>query len=196
MKKCKILLGILALILVACVASNTGWCSSIKTRIENKQAEIEINSKAILQIQHTKEQLHDAANALRQEHTYDENLVLTLSSKWDELNTQEQSLNNEILQLTQEIEELKGEYLGEFELTAYCITGTTATGTHTTADRTIAVDPKIISYGQEVYIEGYGTYIAEDCGGAVKGNIIDIYIPGYQNCVNFGRRAAKVYLIS
>ena len=91
--------------------------------------------------------------------------------------------------------EIQGKYLDVFELTAYCYGNITATGTTPTANRTIAVDPKVIPLGRKVYIEGYGTYIAEDTGGVVKGNIIDIYIPGYDNCINFGRRTAKVYLL-
>lgn len=40
---------------------------------------------------------------------------------------------------------------------------------------TIAVDPTIIPYGTEVKIDGQ-VYIAEDCGSAVKGKVIDIYV--------------------
>ena len=89
----------------------------------------------------------------------------------------------------------KNTYLGVFELTAYCMGTRTATGTTPTPNRTIAVDPRVIPYGTKVYIEGYGTYTAEDCGGAVKGKIIDIYMKGYDNCIQFGRRKAKVYLV-
>ena len=38
-----------------------------------------------------------------------------------------------------------------------------------------AVDPSVIPYGTEVLIDGH-VYIAEDCGGAVKGNVIDIFV--------------------
>lgn len=72
--------------------------------------------------------------------------------------------------------------LGQFELTAYCpcekccgkSDGITATGTKATAGRTIAVDPSVIPYGKEVIIDGH-TYVAEDCGGAVKGDKIDVF---------------------
>ena len=40
---------------------------------------------------------------------------------------------------------------------------------------TISVDPTIIPYGTEVLIDGE-IYVAEDCGSAVKGNVIDIYV--------------------
>lgn len=51
----------------------------------------------------------------------------------------------------------------------------TATGVIARANHTIAVDPTIIPYGTKVHINGT-VYTAEDCGGAVKGNVIDIYV--------------------
>lgn len=79
--------------------------------------------------------------------------------------------------------------------TAYCACenccgkadGITATGTKATAGRTIAVDPSVIPYGTEVIINGH-TYVAEDCGGAVKGNCIDIYFDSHAEALEFGRQ--------
>lgn len=79
--------------------------------------------------------------------------------------------------------------------TAYCpckkccgkTDGITATGTQATAGRTIAVDPSIIPYGTEVIINGH-TYIAEDCGGAVKGKDIDIFFNTHEEALQFGRQ--------
>jgi 3D (Asp-Asp-Asp) domain-containing protein len=51
--------------------------------------------------------------------------------------------------------------------------GGTATGT-TVRKGTVAVDPRVIPLGTSMYIPGYGYGVAEDTGGAVVGNIIDL----------------------
>lgn len=93
-------------------------------------------------------------------------------------------------------------YLGKYKLTAYCSCSTccgkwgarTATGTAPVQGRTIAVDPRVIPYGSQVHIDGYGTYIAEDTGGAIKNNRIDVYFNNHTEALNFGVRYADVYL--
>lgn len=78
---------------------------------------------------------------------------------------------------------------------------TTASGTRVTEGRTIAVDPSIIPLGSKVritcpdYPSVNGVYIAEDTGGAIKGNIIDIYIHDLNEVYNFGRRTIQVEIL-
>ena len=95
--------------------------------------------------------------------------------------------------------------LGVCKLTAYCKENyphicndgdstTTATGTIPTVGRTVAVDPSLIPYGCEVIINGH-TYIAEDCGGSIKGKRIDILFATHQDALNFGEQYAEVYYI-
>lgn len=67
----------------------------------------------------------------------------------------------------------------------------TATGTKAQINHTIAVDPKVIPYGSKVKIDGK-EYIAEDCGGAVKNNIIDVWVKNESN--SFGVKYTKVYI--
>lgn len=98
--------------------------------------------------------------------------------------------------------------LGEFKLTAYCACkkccgkdesdpwyGITASGTRATAGRTIAVDRNVIPLGTEVVINGR-TYIAEDVGGAIKENRIDIYFDTHEEALEFGVQYATVYIIN
>lgn len=101
-----------------------------------------------------------------------------------------------------EVEEpVNSNYLGTFTLTAYCGCETcnggwgniTSTGTTPVSGRTIAVDPSVIPYGTSVTINGH-TYVAEDCGGAIVGNRIDIYHASHSEALNFGRQTAEVYI--
>lgn len=97
-----------------------------------------------------------------------------------------------------------------FTITAYCACpsccekdpsdpwyGITATGTRATEGRTIAVDPKVIPYGTKVRFIGpdgqMHEYIAEDCGGAIKGNRIDLYFDSHQDALRWGVRQLEVF---
>ena len=87
-------------------------------------------------------------------------------------------------------------------LTAYCpcvkccgkSDGITASGTQATAGRTVAVDTRLIPYGTEISIDGK-TYVAEDCGGKVKGYTIDVFFDSHEEALNFGRqtKTVKIY---
>lgn len=83
--------------------------------------------------------------------------------------------------LITQLEELqKWRALGQFTVTYYWpgedIYGRlTSTGAIAEEERTIAVDPSIIPYGSIIKING-NEYIAEDCGGAIKGNKIDVFV--------------------
>lgn len=71
----------------------------------------------------------------------------------------------------------------------------TATGTIPTEGRTVAVDKDVIPLGSIVIIDGV-TYIAEDTGNAVKGNVVDIYFDSHEEAVQFGRRTAQVSYVN
>lgn len=114
--------------------------------------------------------------------------------------------------LTYEVKE-KITYLGEFKLTAYCscskccgkwadnrpvdaegneiVIG--STGERLIPNHSIAVDPEIIPYGTTVVINGQ-EYVAEDCGGAIKGNRIDVYFNNHNEALEFGVQTADVYI--
>ena len=61
--------------------------------------------------------------------------------------------------------------------------------------RTVAVDPSIIPYGSIVYIQGYGYFIAEDCGGAIKGNRIDIFTASHEYAIQQGKKVAQIWVL-
>lgn len=96
----------------------------------------------------------------------------------------------------------KGRCIGDFKLTFYTPDpsenggyGVTATGKSLSANvwKAIAVDPSVIPLGSTVYIEGLGTFTAEDTGGAIQGNRIDVLV-NYGEADSMGVRYAKVYV--
>ena len=94
--------------------------------------------------------------------------------------------------------------LGNYKLTFYCPcercngalgASKTASGATPAEGRTIAVDSSIIPLGSRVYIEGYGTFIAEDTGSAIKNNKIDIFVSTHERAEELGVQYANVYLL-
>lgn len=65
----------------------------------------------------------------------------------------------------------------------------------------VAVDPKVIPLGSKLYVEvagstpDYGYAVAADIGGAVKGNIIDLYFEDQETVDNWGVKRVKVYIL-
>ena len=78
--------------------------------------------------------------------------------------------------------------------------GITASGTKARPG-VVAVDPSVIPLGTKLYIEStdgtkdYGFATAEDKGGAIKGNKIDLFFETASQVSQFGRRKVKVYII-
>jgi len=59
----------------------------------------------------------------------------------------------------------------------------------------VAVDPKVIPLGTKLYIPGYGTAIAGDTGGAIKGNKIDLGFSSKQAALNYGIKNVAVTIL-
>lgn len=78
--------------------------------------------------------------------------------------------------------------------------GLTASGTKIRPG-VAAVDPNVIPLGTKLYVEStdgtpdYGYASAEDRGGAIKGNKIDLFFESAQDVRRFGRRKVKVYIL-
>lgn len=104
--------------------------------------------------------------------------------------------------------------LGNFKLTAYCGCEIccNAWSKHRPVDKngneivygsigerlregySIAVDPNVIPYNSKVIING-NVYEAQDCGGAIKGNRIDVYFSSHKDALEFGVQYAEVFVI-
>ena len=96
-------------------------------------------------------------------------------------------------------------YTDEIDLlgTAYTCdgyVGTTATGTRARFGE-VAIDPRVVPYGTRMYIVSedgqivYGIATAEDCGGLIIGNRVDLYYETLEECYTFGCRNCKVYIL-
>lgn len=93
-----------------------------------------------------------------------------------------------------------------FKATAYTHTDPgcnewTSTGIHVRVG-VVAVDPTVIPYGTKMYIVSndgkyiYGEAVAEDCGGSIKNNRIDLYFETDAECWAFGIRNCTVYFLT
>lgn len=60
---------------------------------------------------------------------------------------------------------------------------------------TVAVDPDVFPLGSLLYIEGYGYAIANDVGTSIKGNVVDVYMERYAQCLMWGAQRVNVYVI-
>lgn len=100
--------------------------------------------------------------------------------------------------------------LGEFKLTAYCscekccgeyalnrpdgvVYG--SIGEELRAGYSIAVDPDVIPYNSMVLI-GDTWYEAQDTGGAIQENRIDVYFDSHEEALQFGVQSANVFMLS
>ena len=90
------------------------------------------------------------------------------------------------------------------EATAYTASAGAITSTGKTAQvGYVAVDPKVIPYGTELYIVSadgtrtYGYAVAEDTGGAMRSGrvLVDLYMDTESECYNWGRRDVNVYIL-
>lgn len=92
----------------------------------------------------------------------------------------------------------------QMQATAYCINGTTATGTQT---RVGVAASKPEWFGRKVAVyrkdkdgnpaEMIGEYTIEDTGGKPirNGSVIDLWFPTYDECIQFGRKNVFVYFL-
>ena len=150
----------------------------------------------------------EVVTGIREKHAQE---VCSLSERVNSLSSIVVSKTARITELEDQLKEtqkIKGKYsVGTFQVTAYSpydnVSGmenngnpnTTSTGVKP-REGTIAVDPKVIPYGSNIIIiYNDGTVErgrAEDCGGLIKGNVIDVFRRTYSEAVQHGRRSATV----
>ena len=58
-----------------------------------------------------------------------------------------------------------------------------------------AVDPDVIPLGSLIFIEGYGYALADDIGGAIQGDIVDVGVETLEQAYQWGSRDVTVYVV-
>ncbi len=90
-------------------------------------------------------------------------------------------------------------YYIDVTATAYTHTGNLTYSGTTAEVGVIAVDPRYIPLGSNVYVTGgygdYGVCRAEDIGGGIKRYRIDVFLDTEEECVQFGRRNMRCYVL-
>lgn len=82
-----------------------------------------------------------------------------------------------------------------FVATAYSLRGKMANGQQVHAGA-IAADPRILPIGTIVRVDGMGTFVVKDTGGAIKGRRLDIWMKSRKDALHFGRRNVTLRIIS
>ena len=167
---------------------NTGWISGdyvlTESQADNNQSVKEDNSANLVQ----------QSNEVKKENK-------TVVSNATQNNASATTEKNEVKKEEPKKEEAaastnKNGRLMTVNASAYSGHNITATGT-TPKWGTIAVDPSVIPYGTRVYIPKFDmVFTAEDCGGAIKGTKIDIFMNSESDCVNFGRQNIEIQILN
>ncbi|MCA1626025.1 MAG: 3D domain-containing protein [Acidobacteria bacterium] len=110
---------------------------------------------------------------------------------------QQESPTQKSLKDTIENSETESEFVSNaqhFKATAYCLKGRTASGAGVRRG-IVAADRRVLPLGTRIQLHAgsySGTYTVADTGGAVKGRILDVWVPSCSEAMRFGRRSVKV----
>ncbi|HEY3135412.1 MAG TPA: 3D domain-containing protein [Blastocatellia bacterium] len=95
-----------------------------------------------------------------------------------------------------EVDSVEGALI-DFDATAYCLSGRTASGVGVRPG-IIAADPRVLPIGTVVHLRAgsyTGIYTVMDTGGLIKGRKVDVYVPTRKEAMQFGRRQVKIKVI-
>lgn len=139
--------------------------------------------------------LYELYEELEVESSVSAELCLTLCEQAEEAETTLSETYDEIVDMFDgwDVDDLSFSYEGVFQLTGYSACyeccgkyeweddyGVTASGATATEGITIAMDSDY-AFGTVVYIVGVGVRVVQDRGGAISGNIIDVYCEDYND---------------
>lgn len=176
-----------------CIAIISMMCYACAASAADIQAEIDIAEQK-------QQEAHQIAEYVRGFGETDNHPAIQFAKeKWQE----QKIILDELLreyEVAKRKEEYKGTYIGTFRISHYCPCSIcnggyagTAVGAPLTPWYTIAVDPSVIRLNSTVYIDGYGTFKAQDTGGAIKGNRIDVCVSSHSEAMQLGIVYKDVY---
>ena len=196
-------------LLCGLLSTAVAFAASTDTKAEMDSVKAELDGYS--QVMNNAHQMAEYARALGE--SEDGVIIQTAKQYWHNANDEYVALYPTYTALNQQYnEELAAEKeaeeankmipLGAFRVSRYCpcsicnggYTGT-AIGTSVTPGRTIAVDPNVIPLGSTVYIEGIGYRVAEDVGGAITSNRIDLAVSSHSEAYAQGISYNNVYLV-
>lgn len=88
-------------------------------------------------------------------------------------------------------EDATDSYRLKVDAVAYHLPGKTASGLPV-GRGVVAVDPKLIPLGTRLFVPGYGRAVAADVGTAIKGRIIDLWMPTTAAARSWGRKTVVI----
>lgn len=198
--------GCLAIMAVGGLTVNAGSTKMLSTKLDESNVRVAALEQQNDEIKEELASVTDALEIVYEE--YESNIVASATLETNEVEGDVEELYNSsiieeqefnVLFEEEEEEEIIEEeqkpvytYYGTYSLTAYEWTGNPcANGNYPTKGYTVACNS--LPLGTRIYIEGYGEYVVEDRGG-MNGSTIDIYMGDYNECIQFGRRSANVYV--
>ena len=208
-KDCAI--SIVSLLVVASLL--TGWLITRKEylkKINDVQNNLATVQNELIECKKNLKATQSELEQSQANYQFEQEKVLQLTDNLASINNELETVKSELEDANGTISDLKNSeyklvYMGDFKLTHYCPgyhgepcgtgDGITATGTKVVEGRTIAADPNVVPYGTKVYIEGYGWRTAEDCGGGVKGNHIDIAVSDHSSAMSMGVKNGGVWIL-
>lgn len=124
--------------------------------------------------------------------------ILSSSNGWYEIQYSENTdgwVSADYISLSSDKSQSK--VIKTLDVKAYAYTGDGITATGTVPKYgTIAVDPNVIPYGTKVYIKELDkVFTAEDCGGSIKGNTIDIFMATEAECTDWGVKNITIEIV-
>ena len=126
-------------------------------------------------------------------------IILSLAGCENKIEYQEPIKTAEIM-ITEVTAQVAAEVTAQvhnFEATAYCDHGITFSGVYVQRG-IVAGDPHVLPIGSIIEVEAgsySGVFSVMDTGRLIKGRIIDIFIPDYEEAIQFGRQQVTVKVI-